>query len=254
MALITFQHFSESLGMQMEALVVIPQKKTSSEIGVATNTQQGKYKCLYLLHGLSDDHTIWLRRTSIERYATEYGLCVVMPNAHRSFYTDMHCGYRYYTYIAEELPALIQEFFNISDKREDNYVAGLSMGGYGALKIGLRNPERFCKIGALSAAIDMNQRIDNPIRNDVMRPIFGDGDVAPEDDVFQLIHIHEKDAVKPEVYMACGLEDFLYAENIRFLAEIREAGYDVTWRESHGIHNWEFWDEYIQYVLKWIFA
>ena len=89
MAFMNLKFFSESLGMQTEVYVVIPQKSTQGEIGVTTNAEAKKYKCLYLLHGLSDDHSIWLRRTSIERYATEYGICVVMPAAAKSFYTDM---------------------------------------------------------------------------------------------------------------------------------------------------------------------
>lgn len=93
-----------------------------------------KHPTLYLLHGLSDDHTIWLRRTSIERYVASMGLAVVMPAVHRSFYTDMDKGYRYWTFISEELPALARSFFPLSDKREDNFAAGLSMGGYGAFK------------------------------------------------------------------------------------------------------------------------
>lgn len=96
---------------------------------------------LYLLHGLSDDDSIWLRRTSIERYVAQMGIAVVMPQVHRSFYTDMAAGGQYWTFISEELPALARSFFPLSAKREDNFVAGLSMGGYGALKLGLRKPE-----------------------------------------------------------------------------------------------------------------
>lgn len=81
-----------------------------------------------MAHGLSDDHSIWLRRTSIERYAAQYGICVVMPCGDKSFYTDMKYGNRYYTYFAKELPGIVREFFHVSDKREDNYIAGLSMG------------------------------------------------------------------------------------------------------------------------------
>ena len=149
MAFMDFKFFSESLGMQTEVYVVMPQKSSAGEIGVETLVCAGelvmaeakKYKCLYLLHGLSDDHTIWLRRTSIERYATEYGICVVMPCGHRSFYTDMKYGGKYYTYIAKELPRVIREFFNVSDKREDNYIAGLSMGGYESTKASVRQQD-----------------------------------------------------------------------------------------------------------------
>ena len=92
MAFISIKFFSEALRIQSEIYVIIPQKSTVGEIGVENNSKQEKYKCLFLLHGLSDDHSIWLRRTSIERYAADYGICVVMPCAHRSFYTDMKYG------------------------------------------------------------------------------------------------------------------------------------------------------------------
>ena len=101
MAFMNLKFYSEALGMQTEVYIVIPQKSTAGEIGVETNAKADRYKCLYLLHGLSDDHSIWLRRTSIERYASEYGICVVMPAAARSFYTDMKYGQKYYTYIAK---------------------------------------------------------------------------------------------------------------------------------------------------------
>jgi len=252
MALINFHHFSEELKMQMEALVIIPQKSVTGQIGVGNKSAEGKYKCLYLLHGLSDDNTIWERRTSIERYATKYGIAVVMPNGHRSFYTNMKDGGKYYSYIANELPRLICEFFNISDKREDNFVAGLSMGGYGALKIGIREPNRFAGCAGLSSAIDMQRRMND--FSDTMISIFGrEGIIPEEDDVFKLLAKHEKDEVKPKVYLACGLEDGLYPENQDFKKALEERKYDFVYRESHGSHTWEFWDEYIQYVLDYFF-
>ena len=155
MAFMNLKFYSEALGMQTEVYVVIPQRQTNGEIGVSTKAEDQKYKCLYLLHGLSDDHSIWLRRTSIERYASEYGICVVMPAAAKSFYTDMKYGMKYYTFIARELPRVIREFLNVSDKREDNYIAGLSMGGYGALKIGLRQCDTFCAAAGLSPVAEL---------------------------------------------------------------------------------------------------
>ena len=105
---------------------------------------------LYLLHGLSDDHTAWLRYTSIERYATARGLAVVMPAVHRSFYADEAHGHAYWHFVSEELPAIVAAFFRLSERREDTFVAGLSMGGYGALKLGLHHPERFAAVASLS--------------------------------------------------------------------------------------------------------
>lgn len=253
MALCEMHLFSEALGMQTTVYVVIPQRNTMGEIGVSGNGEANKYKCLYLLHGLSDDHSIWLRRTSIERYAQEYGICVVMPFGGRSFYTDMKYGEKYYTYIAEELPRLMSEFFPISNKREDNYIAGLSMGGYGALKVALKNGDRFYAAAGLSSAADIASV--TAMFKDVLIPVFGESLVVPDDeDLVKLAKKHNNDPVKPRIYMGVGTEDFLYEGNQTLKETFQGLNYDFTYRESAGIHSWEFWDEYIQYVLKWMFA
>lgn len=253
MAFFDCKFFSEALGMQTEAYVVLPQKNLNGEIGTAALAPDGKYKCLYLLHGLSDDHTIWMRRTSVERYASKYGIAVVMPCGAKSFYTDMKHGMNYYTFIAKELPARMCEFFNISSAREDNYVAGLSMGGYGALKIALRENDSFCAGAGFSSAIDMDARRFR----DVMAPIFGDDDdytVPDEDNLFTLARMKAGEKNKPRLFMGCGTEDGLLEENIRFRDTLDSLGYDLTYRQSKGTHCWEFWDEYIQYALEWMFA
>ena len=130
MALINCDYFSDVLGLSTSMTVILPQN-SEGQIGLSGKVVSSRHPTLLLLHGLPDDHTIWLRRTSIERYAAEYGLAVVMPAAHRSFYTDMKQGYRYWTFISEEVLKIARSFFPLSAKREDNFVAGLSMGGYG---------------------------------------------------------------------------------------------------------------------------
>ena len=250
MALIELKFFSQSLGMQAEAYVVMPQKATSGEIGISGKSDDKEYKCLYLLHGLSDDHSIWLRRTSIERYAADYGICVVMPCGGRSFYTDMKYGAKYFTYITEELPRVVREFFKVSDKREDTYIAGLSMGGYGALKSALKRPDVFCAGAGLSSVTD----IKNPMFYETLVPVFGEEVNIPDDeDLFCLATKTNTNADKPRIYMGVGTEDFLYQDNIKLREHFKTLDYDYTYRESKGVHSWAFWDEYIQYVLKWMF-
>ncbi len=252
MAFCEMHLFSESLGVQTTVNVVIPQKHTGGEIGVSNKASKGKYKCLYLLHGLSDDHSIWLRRTSIERYAQEYGICVVMPFGGRSFYTDMKYGEKYYTYISKELPRLMQDFFNVSDKREDNYIAGLSMGGYGALKIALKNCDCFCAAAGLSSAADIVKRSQGI--GQILKPIFGEDLKIPDsENLFKLAEKQNDNPLKPRIYMAVGTEDFLYEDNCKLKEKFQSLNYDYTYKESAGTHSWEFWDEYIQYVLKWMF-
>ena len=251
MALAELNFYSEALGMQTTVNVIIPQKSSSGEIGIKSDAKDEKYKCLYLLHGLSDNHSIWLRRTSIERYAQEYGICVVMPCADKSFYTDMKDGGKYYTYIAKELPRIIREFFNVSEKREDNFIAGNSMGGYGALKIGLRECDSFCACAGLSSVADIVGLTDT--FRDVYIPIFGEElNIPDEENLFFLTQSNNNNPNKPKIYMGVGTEDYMYKENIKLKEHIESLDFDFTYRESSGTHCWEFWDEYIQYVLEWM--
>lgn len=243
--------YSEALGMQTTVYVVMPQRSTGGEIGVDNNIKNEKYKCLYLLHGLTDDHTIWMRRTSIERYAGEHGICVVMPCGGRSFYTDMKYGEKYYTYISQELPNIIQDNFNVSDKREDNYIAGLSMGGYGALKIGMKNCDRFSMAAGLSSVADIVE--DSKRFHNVCVPIFGEDVIIPDsENLMKIAEETDKNALKPRIFMGVGTEDSLYEGNIRLRDKFQSLDYDFTYKESSGTHNWAFWDEYIQYVFQWI--
>lgn len=249
MALITLNFYSQALKMQTEVLVVMPQRDTAGQIGIESKAEGAAYKCLYLLHGLSDDQTIWLRRTSIERYASKYGICVVMPCGGRSFYCNAVGGMNYYDYIAKELPQRMQEFFHVSHKREDNFIAGLSMGGYGALKIGLRETGRFCAAAALSPVSDLR----SAGFSDILQSIFGTAELPDEDDLLYLTEKHKDDPEKPRVYFAIGTDDFLY-ENSRSLRRLlSDCGYQLTYHEEKAAHTWEFWDAQIQDVLKWMF-
>src|SRR4051794_27694830 len=121
MAFLDVHAFSEALGQQVSFYVLLPQQ-TTREIGVTTTQAKAAYPVLWLLHGLSDDHTMWLRRTSIERYAAERNLAVVMPGVARSWYQDMASGPRYWTFLTEELPSLCRSWFPLSQRREDQFV------------------------------------------------------------------------------------------------------------------------------------
>ena len=251
MAFINLKFHSETLGMMTEVYVVIPQQQTNGEIGISTKAKDTKYKCLYLLHGLSDDHSGWLRRTSIERYASQHGICVVMPAAAKSFYTDMKYGMKYYTFIAKELPRIIREFLNVSDKREDNYIAGLSMGGYGALKIGLRECDTFCAAAGLSPVAELSY---DEWHRSLFVPIWGESNFVPnEDNLFYLAEKQNDNPNRPRLYIGIGTKDALYPGVQRLKKKLEGLDYDFTYRESEGRdHTWDFWDEYIQYVLEWM--
>ena len=249
MAYVQLHLYSASLGMQTEVAVIIPQRNTVGEIGVGNNASTEKYRTLYLLHGLSDDHSIWHRRTSIERYATEYGICVVMPFGGRSFYMNQQNGEKYYDYIAKELPARIEEFFNVSPRREDRFIAGNSMGGYGALKIALRESEVFCAGAGLSSVADIHlERF-----KDLLKGVLG-REVNEDEDLFALATKRAASDVKPRLYMWCGTEDWLYHENLPLRDHLQKLDLDYTYEESRGTHSWDCWDVQIQRVLEWMFG
>ncbi|MGG1877306.1 alpha/beta hydrolase family protein [Paenibacillus cisolokensis] len=256
MALIECRFFSEVLGLSTSMTVILPQQ-TATQIGMEGRVRAERHPVLYLLHGLSDDDSIWLRRTSIERYVAQMGIAVVMPQVHRSFYTDMEYGGKYWTFISEELPALARSFFPLSHEREDNFVAGLSMGGYGAFKLALRRPDAFAAAASLSGALDMAGALRNPYapeRQFDFKLIYGEQDITgTENDLLHLVkELDRSEGPKPKLYQCCGTEDFLYESNQNFKQVCEETSLDYTYEEGPGSHEWGYWDAKIQDVLKWL--
>ncbi len=257
MALMHCQFFSETLGLSMALNAIVPQAVGSGQIGIGSPAKKKSYPALYLLHGLSDDHSIWCRRTSIERYAAAHDLVIIMPEVHRSWYTDMAAGGRYWTYVSEELPSLCEHFFPISPCRENRFAAGLSMGGYGAFKLALRRPDKFCAAASLSGALDMARRCTDYVRDgstEVIR-VFGPAEsiAGSDNDLFALAHkIKEGNLPKPKLFQWCGTEDFLYPDNCTFRDFIQPLGFDYQYHEGPGAHDWSCWDREIQQVLQWL--
>ena len=252
MALLRCDFFSEVLEMGTSMTVLLPQSG-ENQIGVSTTSagsEGGGFPVLYLLHGLSDDATAWQRYTSIERYAAELGLAVVMPAVHRSFYADEVHGARYWTFLSEELPSVVHSFFRVSERRADTFVAGLSMGGYGALKWCLRQPHRFAAAASLSGALDLHGLQEAEGREELFGRVFG-GAVGPDDDLFALLADAESAAL-PAVYVGCGTEDELYAGNQRFVEAAVADGVDVHVDFRPGRHEWGLWDATIRDVLAWL--
>ena len=252
MALFEISFYSHTLGMSMQMNVILPQPKekeiSPSDIPV-----------LYLLHGRGDDHSAWMRYTSIERYANEYRLAVNMPCTHLGFYTDMAAGNRYWTFISQELPEICHSFFpQLSKRREDTFAAGLSMGGYGALKLGLLKPERFCAVASLSGSVDVHSRtltFKNTRSEPYWTQIFGDVDQikGSDNDLFAVAsRLADSDQPKPKIFMWCGTEDFLYAYNIAMKNHLRKLSFDLAYEESPGDHQWRYWDQMIKDVLVWL--
>ncbi|MBR0464397.1 MAG: esterase family protein [Clostridia bacterium] len=257
MALLHTDFFSNTLGMCVQMDVILPQR-TTGQIGMEGSVRAGKYPTLYLLHGLSDDHTIWQRRTSIERYVSDLGIAVVMPCTHRSWYTDTFTGMNYWTYISQELVETCRDFFpNMSSEREQTWAAGLSMGGYGALKLGLRASETFSKVASLSGAVDIAGLV-KPLsaeRLSYWETVFGPKEklAGSFNDLFAAAEeLKASGKPLPEIFMWCGTEDGLLEGNIAMREHLEKLGYNVTYSQSPGDHQWCYWDEQIQNVLKWM--
>ena len=245
MAFFSGNIFSHALRMQTALCAIIPND-------LLCRPAKG-FPTVYLLHGMSDNSSCWTRFTSVERYAVEHGLAVIMPEAQRSFYTDMRMGLRYFTYISDELPKLAAKMFGLSPSREDTFVAGLSMGGYGALKCLFARPETFCAGASLSGAVDMSVVIAGDPPDGGMHieepAIFGDPPrLTPDEDLFRLA---DKAAalpenIRPRVMTCCGVDDTkTYDMNRRFRRHVEKSRLDYHYGEGPGGHDWKFWDEWI---------
>ncbi|MBK9739084.1 MAG: esterase family protein [Actinobacteria bacterium] len=253
MALMRCEFFSDVLGLSTSMTVILPES-TTRQIGMSGERDSQPPPVLYLLHGLSDDDTTWSRRTSIERYAAGLGLAVVMPAVHHSFYTDEAHGLPFWTFLTEELPSVVQRFFRVSSAREDTFVAGLSMGGYGAMKWALREPWRFAAAASLSGALALAHPSESPDPDftRLMDRVFGDRSTpGTDDDLLHLVRRADPSAL-PALFVACGTEDFLYPAARAFLAAAGDGGVEVTADIGPGDHDWDYWDAHIQDVLRWL--
>lgn len=256
MAMIQCHFYSEVLALNTSMTVILPQQ-TTTQIGMESSQFGDKHPTLYLLHGLTDDDSVWLRRTSIERYVAPLGLAVVMPQVHLSFYTDMAQGNKYFTFLSEELPEIARSFFHLSAAREDNFVAGLSMGGYGAMKLALRKPTQYAAAASLSGSLNMSNPMfkeewkDSPLK---YNQVFGDQPIAGTDnDILWLLQQRDQaEGANPLLYQCCGTEDFLYEDNQVFKKACEQTNLNLTYEEGPGDHEWGYWDTKIQDVLNWL--
>jgi S-formylglutathione hydrolase FrmB len=214
-------------------------------------------KVLYLLHGLSDDGSAWQRYTSIERLANDYGLVVVMPSVGRSFYTDLPNGQNYFTYITEEIPQYLKDVFDLDPKREDTYIAGLSMGGYGAMKAAFWHPEKYTAAASFSGVLSMDMvRLhmeQDPLVGIEFGQIFGNTKDLPGgkyDPITWVKTFDQHAADLPKLFVSCGLQDGLYPLTRYFADTCKQAGIPVDYHEEDGQHTWDLWDREIARFLK----
>ena len=248
--------FSETLVSCCTMNVLLPQRA----LATLNEDNPQPFRVLYLLHGHSDDNTAWMRFSSIESYVEGLNLAVIMPDGQNSFYTDMAHGGKFFTFMTEEVPAVAKSLFPLSSKREDTFIAGPSMGGYGAYKLAFSRPEQYAAAASLSGALDIaafiqeHRETNDQFRQEIMEGVFGDLDAVSgsSNDLFALAPKVSQSSVKPRLFQCCGTEDYLYKDNTRFRDYVQTLGFDYTYEESPGEHSWDYWDMMIKKVLNWL--
>ena len=252
MALAELRYFSTALHKMTGAIVLLPERE---EFG-------GPFPVFYLLHGLSDDYTAWTRKTRIEQHVQDYPLIVVMPDGGRGFYTDAREGYAYDTAITRDLVALVDRTFHTDARRDARAIGGLSMGGYGALRLALRHPDLFCSAtshsGALAvggAPVDHTAELPDEFADVFdadfgaeLRRLFGENPVGGPDDLRALAEGVDR-RMLPALRIDCGTEDVLLVENRAFHHVLETLGIPHEYAEYPGSHTWEYWDLHVQEAL-----
>lgn len=246
MAVFTGSFLSVELGRQNSVSVIMPHDTMDEPVG--------GFPVLYLLHGGAEDSRTWLYRSNIERYALERGLCVVMPDASMSYYTDLPSGERYLSYICRELPEMMNAMFRIPGGREKNFIGGASIGGYGALKCAIARPDQYAGCIALSPLADLNRIIvrecnETGSRRAFWKSICGE-DMRMESNV-DLFHMFEEAGDRlmtsfPKVYFACGKRDEVFDDNLRLREALNTYRVDFTFEQADAGHDWDFWDVALQ--------
>lgn len=260
MAIIEVNFISKCLMRTVTFNAIIPVDKFGPQ---AENAEQKPLKTLYLLHGIFGNYTDWVNGTRIQAWAEADDLAVIMPSGENRFYLDDEkSGELYGEFIGKELVEFTRKLFPLSDKREDTFIAGLSMGGYGAIRNGLKYAENFGCVVGLSAALvhDTWKDADNsaPIftfRRSYYEAVFGEYDKvkgSDKDPKALLLKLKEEGRPVPKMYLCCGTEDGLVTANRDFRDFLNENGVDLTYVEGPGKHDWVFWDTYIKKVLDWL--
>lgn len=271
MANIDINFFSKSLYRSVSVKVILPIDKFTLEED-DEEWDKKPFKTLYLLHGMFDDYNSWINNSRIIRWANEKHLAVVLPTGENMFYLDAPgiegktrqaaVGEQYSKFIGEELVQMTRNIFPLSKKREDTFIAGLSMGGYGAIYNGCIYHKTFSHIAALSPALMIEDAINSTYNKSIMlrnraffERFFGDLSTLKESDKnpFYLIERLKKENVNiPKIYLACGKSDHLYPRTEEFASFLMEQGAEFNFEKASGDHDWDFWDTYLQHVLNWL--
>ncbi len=249
----TVQLQSRLIGKALPYNVILPRDYQTSP--------RSRYPVLYLLHGFSGHYGDWVTRTNLADYAADYRMIVVTPEGNDGWYTDSAgmAADKYESYILQELIPDVDRRFRTIQTRYARGIAGLSMGGYGALKFGLKYPDQFAFAGSLSGAMETASWTEDDLKNlksirDSVFGVFGPvgSETRKRNDIFEITRglSAARVAALPYFYLDCGTEDFLVDMNQRFATLLREKKIPHEYRELPGNHNWEYWDQQVREVLK----
>lgn len=264
MAIIQANYFSTSLVRTVNFTAIVPLDRMESwDKGTGHAETTDKLKTLYLLHGVMGSDIDWITGTRIARWAQERNLAVIMPAAENKFYIDNEKSIdKFATYIGEELVNFTRKLFPLSDKREDTFIAGLSMGGYGAIINGLNFNDTFGYIGGFSSALSLDKMIDpdesSPFpfsKKSYYEAIFGNLNDYPgsrNDYIAASLRLLAEHKGIPKIFMAIGTEDFLLESNREYRDFLIENKIDHYYEEGPGGHDWDFWDTHIKNFLDWL--
>lgn len=264
MALANIEFYSNCLCRCVTFKAIIPTDANAlDENGQTKPEYQRTMKTLVLLHGYSAMCSDWIWNSQVMDIANRYNLCVLLPSGENSFYLDgKETGRQYATFVGEELLAFARKTFRLSDKKEDTYIGGFSMGGFGAIHLGLQFADTFQKVFALSSALIMHEVMDmkpgshNGVANyDYFKLMFGEPELLAQSEnnpEAQIRMLQEKNHEVPPIYMACGTQDFLLKENRSFAQYLDENKVEHIYEESEGNHNYEFWNRYLEPAVKWL--
>lgn len=262
MAYLRMDFLSQALKKITTMTVVIPNDVPEEE-GQGNPYYERGMKTLYLLHGLTGNDTDWVNGTNIQTLCKQYNFAAVCPSGDNSFYVDREMtGCQYGTFIGEELVDYTRKVFGFSDRREDTFIGGFSMGGYGSLINGMKYHDTFGKIMAFSSALHMDEMAKKgedyehkELNGAFIREVFGEPGGMKESEKnprYLLARLKKEGADLPELYMACGTEDYLIEKNRNFLAFLREQQIPVHYHEQPGIHDWEYWNKELQLAVPWL--
>lgn len=261
MAFIQMNLMSKSLMRTVPVNVILPVDKLT--LPGTPEREDKPYQTLYLLHGIFGNYTDWVCSTRIQRYAEENDLVVVMPSGDNSFYVDQADINNFYgEFVGKELVELTRKIFPLSHKREDTFIGGLSMGGFGALRNGLKYSDTFGYIVCLSGALHLEEMTARTkdvgffLENkSYVEACFGDLSKVLDSDKnpkFLAKQLNAAGKPMPGIYMACGEKDSLLSANREMATFLKEQGADLIFEVGPGSHEWDFWDAYIKRAIDWL--